>query len=62
MREEEVVIVGAGIAGLVTALALKRAGINSLVLERVVELRATAAALSLFPQCLASSGCSRRCP
>jgi len=49
MSDEEVVIVGAGIAGLATALALKRVGIKSLVLERSHELRAAGAALSLFP-------------
>ncbi|GMN33332.1 hypothetical protein TIFTF001_004094 [Ficus carica] len=46
---EEVVIVGGGIAGLATAVALKRVGIKSLVLERWHELRAAGAALSLFP-------------
>ncbi|KAL6007782.1 hypothetical protein ACLOJK_033284 [Asimina triloba] len=44
-----VVIVGGGIAGLATALALKRVGVASLVLERSAELRATGAALTLFP-------------
>lgn len=47
--EEEVVIVGAGIAGLATALALKRLGIPSLVLERSDALRTTGASLTLFP-------------
>ncbi|EXB36912.1 3-hydroxybenzoate 6-hydroxylase 1 [Morus notabilis] len=46
---EEVVIVGAGIAGLATAVALKRVGIKALVLERWDGLRATGAALSLLP-------------
>ncbi|KAJ4827765.1 hypothetical protein Tsubulata_020865, partial [Turnera subulata] len=46
---EDVVIVGAGIAGLGIAVALKRAGINALVLERAEGLRTTGAALSLFP-------------
>ncbi|KAG9444267.1 hypothetical protein H6P81_015607 [Aristolochia fimbriata] len=46
---EDVVIVGGGIAGLATALALKRIGICSLVLERSHELRTTGAALTLFP-------------
>ncbi|KAJ4966650.1 hypothetical protein NE237_018499 [Protea cynaroides] len=46
---EEVVIVGGGIAGLATALALKRVGIEALVLERSPELRTTGAALTLFP-------------
>ncbi|KAL6838253.1 hypothetical protein ACP4OV_031925 [Aristida adscensionis] len=50
----EVVIVGAGIAGLATALALRRAGVargggGVVVLERHAELRATGAALSIFP-------------
>ncbi|KAL5753939.1 hypothetical protein ACOSP7_022159 [Xanthoceras sorbifolium] len=49
VEEEYVVIVGAGIAGLATALALKRLGIRSLVLERSEGLRATGAALTLFP-------------
>ncbi|KAF3440517.1 hypothetical protein FNV43_RR18801 [Rhamnella rubrinervis] len=47
---EDVVIVGAGIAGLATALALKRVGVESfLVLERAEELRTTGSALTLFP-------------
>ncbi|RWR82539.1 FAD-dependent urate hydroxylase [Cinnamomum micranthum f. kanehirae] len=45
----DVVIVGGGIAGLATALGLKRVGIRAMVLERSHELRATGAALSLFP-------------
>ncbi|PRQ49231.1 putative FAD-dependent urate hydroxylase [Rosa chinensis] len=45
---EDVVIVGGGIAGLGTAVALKRAGIEALVLERSEGLRTTGAALSLF--------------
>ncbi|KAI6699751.1 hypothetical protein NL676_014075 [Syzygium grande] len=46
---EEVVIVGAGIAGLATAVALKKVGVQALVLERAEGLRATGAALGLFP-------------
>ncbi|PIA47754.1 hypothetical protein AQUCO_01400392v1 [Aquilegia coerulea] len=45
--EEDVVIVGAGIAGLATALALKRVGVQALVLEKSDTLRATGAALTL---------------
>ncbi|PIA47752.1 hypothetical protein AQUCO_01400390v1 [Aquilegia coerulea] len=47
--EQDVVIIGGGIAGLATALALKRIGIQSLVLEKSSDLRTTGAALSLFP-------------
>ncbi|XP_038711894.1 monooxygenase 2-like isoform X2 [Tripterygium wilfordii] len=49
---EDVVIVGAGISGLATAVALKRVGIRALVLERFKELRVTGAALTLFPNAL----------
>ncbi|MED6211581.1 hypothetical protein PIB30_075147 [Stylosanthes scabra] len=41
----EIVIVGGGICGLATALALHRKGIRSLVLERSENLRATGAAI-----------------
>jgi 2-polyprenyl-6-methoxyphenol hydroxylase-like FAD-dependent oxidoreductase len=52
--DTEVVIVGAGIAGLATALALRRVGVGMspggvLVLERHAELRSTGAALTIFP-------------
>ncbi|XP_065876428.1 monooxygenase 2-like [Euphorbia lathyris] len=46
---EDVVIVGAGIAGLATAVALKRVGIQALVLERSDTLRVSGAALNLAP-------------
>ncbi|XP_031264226.1 monooxygenase 2-like [Pistacia vera] len=46
---EDVVIVGAGIAGLATAVALKRVGVRAMVLERADGLRATGSALTLFP-------------
>ncbi|KAF8011892.1 hypothetical protein BT93_I0123 [Corymbia citriodora subsp. variegata] len=46
---EEVVIVGAGIAGLSTAVALKKVGVQALVLERSEGLRATGAGLVLYP-------------
>ncbi|KAJ8769628.1 hypothetical protein K2173_005231 [Erythroxylum novogranatense] len=49
VEEEEVVIVGGGIAGLATALAMKRIGIRALVLERSDCLRTSGAALGLFP-------------
>eukprot|EP00271_Cylindrocystis_brebissonii_P018805 TRINITY_DN546_c0_g1_i7.p1 TRINITY_DN546_c0_g1~~TRINITY_DN546_c0_g1_i7.p1 ORF type:complete len:674 (-),score=57.95 TRINITY_DN546_c0_g1_i7:150-2171(-) len=44
----EVVIVGGGVAGLATALALHRVGIPSVVLERSEELREGGSALSLW--------------
>ncbi|KAG0525773.1 hypothetical protein BDA96_06G085800 [Sorghum bicolor] len=50
--DAEVVIVGGGIAGLASALALRRAGAAArrvLVLERHAGLRATGAALTVFP-------------
>lgn len=46
---EDVVIIGAGIAGLATAVAFKRVGVRSLILEKSQTLRSTGAALSLFP-------------
>ncbi|ONK66214.1 uncharacterized protein A4U43_C06F5410 [Asparagus officinalis] len=47
-EEQEVVIVGGGISGLATAVALQRLGVRSVVLERSDGLRTTGAALSLF--------------
>ncbi|XP_031264229.1 monooxygenase 2-like [Pistacia vera] len=49
MVEEDVVIVGAGIAGLATGVALQRLGIRALILEKSQGLRATGAALTLSP-------------
>ncbi|KAG9444266.1 hypothetical protein H6P81_015606 [Aristolochia fimbriata] len=46
---EDVVIVGGGIAGLATAVALQRLGIRSLVLERSHELRTTGTSITLSP-------------
>ncbi|XP_051116933.1 monooxygenase 3-like isoform X2 [Andrographis paniculata] len=48
LRKEEIVIVGAGIAGLSTALALRREGIESLVVEQADSLRAEGTSLTLF--------------
>ncbi|GFZ00512.1 FAD/NAD(P)-binding oxidoreductase family protein [Actinidia rufa] len=46
--EEDIVIVGAGIAGLTTALGLHRLGIRSLVLESSQSLRATGFAFTTW--------------
>ncbi|XWS49676.1 hypothetical protein CRYUN_Cryun12cG0023500 [Craigia yunnanensis] len=45
---EDIVIVGAGIAGLVTAVSLRRLGIGSLVLEQAESLRSGGTSLTLF--------------
>lgn len=45
---EGIVIVGGGIAGLATAVALQRVGLKSLVLERADSLRTTGTALALM--------------
>ncbi|XP_050292491.1 monooxygenase 2-like isoform X1 [Quercus robur] len=47
MEEHDVVIVGAGIAGLATAIALERVGVKALVLEKSEGLRAIGAAIGL---------------
>ncbi|KAB1210206.1 3-hydroxybenzoate 6-hydroxylase 1 [Morella rubra] len=49
MEEADVVIVGAGVAGLATAVALKRLGVRALVLEKAEGLRTTGSALGLSP-------------
>ncbi|GAB4838562.1 hypothetical protein Ancab_028108 [Ancistrocladus abbreviatus] len=46
--DEDIVIVGAGIAGLATALALHRVGLRSLVLESSSNLRVTGAAFTTW--------------
>ncbi|RRT52913.1 hypothetical protein B296_00044762, partial [Ensete ventricosum] len=48
IREEEIVVVGAGIAGLATALSLHRLGVGSVVLEQGESLRAGGTSLTLF--------------
>ncbi|XP_078172515.1 monooxygenase 2-like [Carex rostrata] len=49
VENAEIVIVGGGIAGLATAVALKRVGFQAQVLERHQELRAGGTALGLAP-------------
>ncbi|KAM0007936.1 putative 3-hydroxybenzoate 6-monooxygenase [Helianthus debilis subsp. tardiflorus] len=50
MNDDEVVIIGAGICGLATALALHKKGIKSLVMERAESLRnVTGAAIGIRP-------------
>ncbi|GJT79044.1 monooxygenase 2 isoform X1 [Tanacetum coccineum] len=48
IRKEEVVIVGAGIAGLSCAVSLHRLGVRSLVLEQAESLRTGGTSLTLF--------------
>lgn len=47
-KAEDVVIVGAGIAGLATALSLRRLGVGATVLEQGPSLRAGGTSLTLF--------------
>ncbi|XP_074360450.1 monooxygenase 1-like isoform X2 [Apium graveolens] len=49
VKHEELVIVGAGICGLATALALHRKGIRSIVLERSESLRSSGVAIGILP-------------
>lgn len=46
--KQDVVVVGAGIAGLATALSLHRLGVRSLVLEQAASLRTGGTSLTLF--------------
>jgi 2-polyprenyl-6-methoxyphenol hydroxylase-like FAD-dependent oxidoreductase len=46
---DRILVVGAGISGLATAIALKRAGREVLVIERAAELREIGAGISLWP-------------
>lgn len=45
-------VVGAGIGGLATALALRRVGVEPLVIERVAQIREAGAGLSLWPNAM----------
>lgn len=47
-QKQDIVIVGAGIAGLATALSLHRLGVKSLVLEQSESLRTGGTSLTLF--------------
>lgn len=50
MDYEEVVIIGAGICGLATAIALHKKGVKSIVMERSESLRnITGAAITILP-------------
>ena len=44
-----VVIVGAGIGGLAAAVALRRVGVEALIIERTTEIREVGAGLSIWP-------------
>jgi 2-polyprenyl-6-methoxyphenol hydroxylase-like FAD-dependent oxidoreductase len=54
--EVDVVVVGAGIAGLTAAIALDRAGIRVRIIERATALTQAGTALSLWPNALAALG------
>ncbi|KAK6947514.1 FAD-binding domain [Dillenia turbinata] len=47
-RQEDIVIVGAGIGGLATAVSLRRLGVRTLVLEQAESLRTGGTSLTLF--------------
>ncbi|XP_074360473.1 monooxygenase 1-like isoform X2 [Apium graveolens] len=49
VKQEEMVIVGAGICGLATALAFHRKGIRCIVLERAESLRSSGVAITILP-------------
>ncbi|XP_043718014.1 monooxygenase 3-like [Telopea speciosissima] len=48
VRKEDIVIVGAEIAGLATALSLHKLGVRSLVLDQAVSLQTSGTSLTLF--------------
>ncbi|XP_042004300.1 monooxygenase 2 isoform X1 [Salvia splendens] len=48
VRKEDIVIVGAGISGLATAVALQRVGIESVVVEQAASLRSGGTSLTFF--------------
>jgi len=53
-HQTDVVVVGAGIAGLTAAIALDRAGLSVQIVERASALTQTGTALSLWPNALAA--------
>lgn len=54
--DAQVVIVGAGIAGLTAAIALDKIGVSPIVIERASALTQAGTALSLWPNALAALG------
>ena len=50
--DDRALVIGAGIAGLATAIALQRAGRDVLVLERAPQLREIGAGISLWPNAI----------
>ena len=50
--DDRALVIGAGIAGLATAIALQRAGRDVLVLERAPQLREVGAGISLWPNAI----------
>ncbi|MDB6077583.1 MAG: monooxygenase, partial [Akkermansiaceae bacterium] len=51
--EEEVIIVGGGIAGLAVAIALRQRGVTAVILEQAPDLREIGAGLLLAPNACA---------
>ena len=54
MSHRRVVIVGSGIGGLATAIALRGAGLDVEIVERARELSEIGAAISIWPNALAA--------
>ena len=49
MAARDVIVAGAGIAGLTTAIALARAGMRATVIEQAAKLEETGAGIQLSP-------------
>jgi 2-polyprenyl-6-methoxyphenol hydroxylase-like FAD-dependent oxidoreductase len=52
MQSPQVILIGAGIGGLATAIALRQAGFSPVLYERAPEIRALGAGLLLWPNAI----------